>query len=46
VIGFPSAKEGPDSIWITKTDWGQVISFTDQLNAWIDAATACLRAGQ
>jgi hypothetical protein len=44
-IGFPSAETGPASILITKTDWADVVSFAEQLNAWVAAATACMQAG-
>jgi hypothetical protein len=42
-IGFPTAKEGPDSIMVSKTDHAAMIDFVTGLKKWIVAAEGCLR---
>jgi hypothetical protein len=45
-IGFPEPGDGKpaDHIFITKTDWSDVLVYVTQLNEWIRSANGCLTA--
>jgi hypothetical protein len=43
-VGFP-APDG-QSIYVSKSDWAQVVARDVGIRAWIVAAASCLQAGQ
>ncbi len=47
-VGFPEPGDGlpADHIFITKTDFGDVIAWVDEVKAWVAAADACLQSQQ
>jgi hypothetical protein len=47
-VGFPEAGDGDwrDHVYITKTDFADVISWVEEVKAWVAAADACLQSQQ
>ena len=47
-VGFPEPGDGTpaDHIFITKTDFADVIAWVEQVKAWVAAADACLQSQQ